>query len=120
MVTFNNKWRSSSNNIYSNKNKKRNRLSKWSADPSNNIAIDSAEYEDKETARDTYVCNECATILEQSFTNNNDGSLQCPRCYASYLPESQTVRKNTAFDIPTDQEHQPEPAITPISGTDYN
>ena len=41
----------------------------------------------------------------------------CPQCRKTYLPEVQEVRKEVDFFVPTDSEHNVEPAITSI---DYN
>ncbi|HKG87960.1 MAG TPA: hypothetical protein VKA95_06510 [Nitrososphaeraceae archaeon] len=47
---------------------------------------------------------------------NKNEMLYCQICGTSYLPEPGKLKENAQFDIPTDQEHQPEPAITCFIG----
>jgi hypothetical protein len=38
----------------------------------------------------------------------------CPQCRKTYLPEVQEVKRDVDFYVPTDNEHNIEPAITSI------
>ena len=69
---------------------------------------------DNEDPETKYICNDC---VNSRLVLLPDDLWMCPQCRKTYLPEVQEVRKEVDFFVPTDSEHNVEPAITSI---DYN